>query len=98
MPKKKYQFYEDYPIIITNKDFMFQWCCDCGLRHIHFIEIERGKKPEEDKVNLYLVRDDVATDYRKDYERLKKNIKAMPHKGRRKYKSRPGHKKKGKKK
>ncbi len=78
MPKKKYPFDENYPIVIQNKDFMFQWCCDCGLRHVHFAEIERGNKPEEDKVNLYLVRDDYATNYRKDYERLSKNMKAMP--------------------
>ena len=73
--KKKYQFDESYPIVIQNKDFMFQWCCDCGLRHVHFAEIERGEKPEYDKVNLYLVRDDAATDYRKDYERLKRKKK-----------------------
>lgn len=72
MPKKKYHFDESYPIVIKHRDFMFQWCCDCGLRHIHFAEIERGEKPDEDKVNLYLVRDDYATNYRKDYERLKK--------------------------
>lgn len=76
--KGKYHFYEDYPIVIGDKDFMFQWCCDCGLRHIHFVEIERGKKPEDDKIKLYLVRDDCATNYRKDYERLKKNMKSMP--------------------
>ena len=73
--KKKYQFDESYPMTIRNKDFMFQWCCDCGLRHIHFAEIERGKKPEGDKVNLYLVRDDMATDYRKDCSRLKNQLK-----------------------
>ena len=97
MPKKKYRYDESYPIVIENKDFMFQWCCDCGLRHIHFAEIERGKKPKDDKVNLYLIRDDHATNYRKDYERLKKQQKTMPHKGKKPYKSRPGHRKKKKK-
>ncbi len=88
MAKKKYHFDESYPITIGNKDFMFQWCCDCGLRHVHFAEIERGEKPEDDKVNLYLVRDDYATNYKKDYERLKKKEeKTMPcgkNKGKRK--------------
>ena len=79
MAKKKYHFDESYPIVIGHKDFMFQWCCDCGLRHIHFCEIERGKKPKDDKVSLYLIRDDYATNYKKDYERLKKReVKIMP--------------------
>ena len=98
MPKRKYRFYEDYPITIRHKDFMFQWCCDCGLRHIHFAEIERGEKPEDDKVNLYLIRDDHATNYRKDYERLKKNIKTKPgHTPKEKRKKRMRKHKRGKK-
>lgn len=94
---KKYHFYEDYPIVIPNKDFMFQWCCDCGLRHINFVEIERGKKPKEDKVKLFVIRDDHATNYRKDYERLKKReVKIMSKhtKKERKKKSRKKDKKK----
>lgn len=94
--KDKYHFDEDYPIVIKHKDFMFMWCCDCGLRHVHFAEIERGKKSEDDKVNLYLIRDDHATNYRKDYERLKKNVKIMPHKGKIPYKSKKGHKRRKK--
>ena len=72
MKKKKYQYDDSYPMVFENHSFEFGWCCDCGLRHIKFIEVERGKKPDDDKIKIYSVRDDHGTDYRKDYERLKK--------------------------
>jgi hypothetical protein len=73
--KKKYQYDEGYPQILETQSFEFTWCCDCGLRHVNFYEIERGKKPEDDKVKVYCIRDSHATDYRKDYNRLKSRLK-----------------------
>ncbi len=73
--RKKYQYDEGYPAVLENHSFQFEWCCDCGLRHINFYEVERSKKPEDDKIKVYCIRDNHGTDYRKDYERLKKESK-----------------------
>ena len=54
-------------------DWLFQWCCDCGLRHIWYFEIVRGKKPEDDEVLLRCTRDNMATNLRKFYNRHKKS-------------------------
>lgn len=72
---EKYQYNENYPLAVMNREFLFEWCCDCGLRHVSFLEIERGKTIEQDTVNIFCVRDSIATNYRKDYERLKKKRK-----------------------
>ena len=70
--RKKYQFDEEYPMVLPTHSFEFNWCCGCGLRHISFFEVQRGKTPREDKVKVYCVPDENGTDYRRDYERLKK--------------------------
>jgi hypothetical protein len=77
MAKKKIKFdFLDFPITLKDDDFLFQWCCDCGLRHFwHFIVV-RGNKPEKDEIYINCVRDDVATDLRKFYEKAIKEKKA----------------------
>ena len=49
--------------------FMFQWCCDCHLRHIWHFHIIRGKTPDDDFVVMSGVRDEMATKLRKAYEK-----------------------------
>ena len=73
--RKKYQYVDNYPEVYETNSFEFTWCCDCGLRHVNFYEIERGKKPEDDKVKVFCVRDSHATNYRKDCNRLKNQLK-----------------------
>lgn len=53
-------------------DFLFLWCCDCGLRHIYHFEIIRGKTPEKDEVHIRSCRDDWATKARKKIAMLMK--------------------------
>lgn len=54
--------------VLTN-DFDLQWCCDCGLRHIVHLRVERGETPEEDVVVLSCCRDEVATKLRRARKR-----------------------------
>ena len=72
---KRYPYNESYPLVMENYSFGFNWCCDCGLRHARFIEIQRGKTPADDVVKEYVARDDHATNYRRDFERLKAKSK-----------------------
>ena len=64
MAKKKLSDikYAPSPTIIDNKSFWHQWCCDCNLRHTFFFNIVRGKTPKADKIEMYIDRDDWATD------------------------------------
>jgi len=57
---------------VYNNDFMFQWCCTCGSRHVWHFHIERGKTPKDDYVEICCGRDPVAEKLRKFY---KKNAK-----------------------
>lgn len=53
--------YIQSPTTVNNNGFWCQWCCNCNLRHIYFFRVIRGKKPEEDKIEMYIERDDWAT-------------------------------------
>ncbi len=66
--------YVECPTIVNHNGFWCQWCCDCGLRHTYFFRVVRGKTPKEDKVEMFIDRDDWATDTLKEIERLKKLI------------------------
>ncbi len=37
-------------------------CCDCSLRHIELYKVKRGKTPEDDKVEVMVIRDDWGTE------------------------------------
>jgi len=56
--------------VIPDDDFMFQWCCKCGARHIwHFkIRLAQNKK-EEDVIIISGRRDWMAERLRKFYDR-----------------------------
>ncbi|GAG48342.1 unnamed protein product [marine sediment metagenome] len=70
--------------VINNNDFWFPWCCDCGLRHVYFFTVERGKTPKEDKISFRICRDDAATKYRKKVEKLLKEVDELKKKKKRK--------------
>ena len=55
----------------------FQWCCDCGLRHIYHFRIIRGETPAKDKVEMTIERDEWATYAAKKIAKLKKQIKKL---------------------
>ncbi len=57
--------YIQYPTIVSHNGFWCQWCCDCGLRHIYFFRVIRGKTPKKDKIEMFIDRDDWATDAKK---------------------------------
>jgi hypothetical protein len=63
------------PMIFKDGEFWYQWCCNCYLRHIYLFKIIRGKKPKNDRVVVYLARDDWATNARRREKRHKKQIK-----------------------
>jgi len=71
MKDKNYRQMEDYEVI-GNNSFMFQWCCDCHLRHIWNYQIVRGEKPEDDVVVIRGIDDRYATKLRKYYIKNKK--------------------------
>lgn len=62
----------EYPYIIHNNQFHYEWCCDCGLKHTIFYQFIRGATPDDDIVKAYAVRDDWATDAFKELKRLRK--------------------------
>lgn len=51
---------------IENNGFLFQWCCDCHLRHIWHFKILRGKTPDKDFIEISGARDDIATKLRRE--------------------------------
>ena len=53
--------YAPYPTTVKNNGFWHQWCCDCNLRHTYFFRVIRGKKPKDDKIEMFIERDDWAT-------------------------------------
>ena len=65
LPKK---FFSGEYKFKTN-DFFFQWCCDCMLRHVWVFKIIRGKKPEDDYVELQGTDDRLATYLRRKYKK-----------------------------
>ncbi len=69
--------YAPRPVVLGNNNFWYQWCCDCDLRHVFFIRILRGETPEKDVVELYIDRDDYATDAMEEIKRLKERIKKL---------------------
>jgi len=50
---------------IKNGQWLFQWCCDCNLRHIWNFEIIRGKEPKDDYITARSTRDSFATQMRR---------------------------------
>lgn len=62
---------------VHNNTSWFQWCCDCGLRHMYHFRIVRGETPADDRVEFTIERDDWATLARKTITRLKKKIKIL---------------------
>ena len=68
--KKKLEIpYLQYPTTVINNGFWCQWCCDCGLRHLYFFRVIRGKTPNEDTVEMYIDRDDWATKAMKELKK-----------------------------
>ena len=56
---------------IPNHGFVFDWCCDCGLRHVWHFEIKRGKTPSKDEILASSIRDDLCTDLMRKAKRGK---------------------------
>jgi hypothetical protein len=52
----------------------YNWCCDCGLRHIAEYRIVKNKK-DQLVVQLRSWRDDYSTELQRSYDRLKKRSK-----------------------
>jgi len=61
--------FKDAPDVmyIRNEGWFSQWCCTCGNRHIWNFTIHRGKKEEEDFVEIRGFQDDMGTKLRKHY-------------------------------
>ena len=57
---------------LVNNSILSHWCCDCGLRHLVHIEINRGDTEEDDIVRLTWQRDDWGTEARRGLERKAK--------------------------
>ena len=77
MPKLDKIPYAKNPTTVKNNDFWYNWCCDCGLRHIYFVRVVRGKTPKQDKVEMFICRDDLATDNMKSVETLEAENKKL---------------------
>lgn len=71
-----------------NGDWWFQWCCDCGLRHLWHFEIVRGKSPKSDEVHVRGCADEWATKARKRITKLMKPKKRKAAKPKKKLKRR----------
>jgi len=56
---------------IPENRFYYNWCCDCGLRHVYYFRIEHDKDGKH-VIVLAGDRDDMATDLRKAYIRRRK--------------------------
>ena len=70
LKRTKIKFYQmEQRQIIQNGEWLFQWCCDCKLRHIWQFEIIRGKTPKDDFIILRGTDDRMATKLRREYER-----------------------------
>ncbi len=72
IPKNLDVPYCDNPVVVSNNMFWHQWCCDCELRHTYLFRVVRGKTPKDDKIEMYITRDDWATDAMK---KIKRDIK-----------------------
>ena len=55
---------------IEDNGFLFQWCCDCGLRHIWNFQIVETKKQKY--VKIIGIDDILATKLRKFYKKYEK--------------------------
>lgn len=60
---------------VDNHDFLCQWCCKCGNRHIWHFTIHRGKKAEDDFIEITGFQDDVASKLRRFWEKQHKQKK-----------------------
>lgn len=54
-----------FPLKVDSNFFLYQWCCDCGTRHIWYFSIT-----DDGKIRVDLARDDMATKMRKELEKL----------------------------
>jgi len=57
---------------IPSGGYIFSWCCDCNLRHIILYDVVRGKTPSDDVIQVRMIRDDLATELKRHYNRSKK--------------------------
>ena len=58
----------DFPTSMNVPGVLYQWCCDCGLRHVWYFVMS------DDNKTLYIdvKRDDYATQLRKALKRIAK--------------------------
>ena len=62
---------------VYHNGFWCQWCCGCGLRHIYYFRVIRGKTPKDDRIEMTIEMDGWATLAAKKIARLTKKIKAL---------------------
>lgn len=70
--KKMIRQSDDVLMSLHSPVMIFEWCCDCGLRHIIYLEVQRGKKKEDDRILRYITDDRWATKARKELDKLYK--------------------------
>ena len=61
----------NFPMVLDSPATMFQWCCECGARHVWTFEVVRGDVEEDDSVYINCVRDWNAEKLRKFYEKYR---------------------------
>lgn len=54
--------------VMTQDELYYEWCCDCGLRHIHIYRIVKNRKGKLE-IQRRLWRDDFATNLLREYEK-----------------------------
>jgi hypothetical protein len=59
-------FKDEYKEIPQNEP-VYEWCCDCALRHIHFYRIVKNKKGRL-VIQRQTWRDNFATELMRSYE------------------------------
>tara|TARA_Y100001951_G_C11210133_1_gene222472 strand:- start:372 stop:620 length:249 start_codon:yes stop_codon:yes gene_type:complete len=67
-------------MVLKKSDFFYLWCCDCKLRHLVVVDIEKSEG--EPKVKIGMVRDQMATEAQRKSENIvlyKRNVKDRKH-------------------
>ena len=47
-------------LVLNESDYFYLWCCDCKLRHLVIVDVEKGKGAPQVKIGM--VRDQMATE------------------------------------
>jgi len=72
--------FDENAFCVDAEGFFHLWCCDCKLRHLVVVDIEKSEG--EPKVKIGMVRDQMATEAQRKSENIvlyKRNVKDRKH-------------------